>query len=160
MILINGNEIAISSYKDINIYLFDNVNNKSFNVIKTLKGHTSQVYDIKLMKNSQDLLVSSSNDKDVRLWSISSGSCQKIFRGHSSNYIPSIEILSDKIFVSMSTEIILWNFDTQVDSNNYVTKNIRSIKPDESGNTIYSLIMTENELIFAGDHDYIGLIKI
>ena len=64
-----------------------------------------------------------------------------------------IQILSEKIFVSASKEIIFWN----IDSNEI----IHSIKPDQSGNQISSLIKNDrNELIFAGMHDFIGLIKI
>ena len=151
MTLINVNELAVSSYKNINIYSFEN---KSFNIIKTLKGHTDWIVDIKLMNNnSNDLLVSSSLDKDCRLWSISQGNCLKIFEAHSSQ-IWSIYVLSEKIFVSGSAEIIFWNIDS--------TKFIRSIKPDDkSRNIINSMIKNnENQLIFAGGNDFIGLIKI
>ena len=39
--MINVNEFAVSSYKDIDIFSFEKVTNKSFNVIRTLKGHTN-----------------------------------------------------------------------------------------------------------------------
>ena len=81
-------EVAVSSHKNINIYSFDK---KSFNVIKTLKGHTDCVKDIKLM--SKDLLVSCSGDKFCRLWSILQENCLKIFKGHSDR-IWTIQILS------------------------------------------------------------------
>ena len=83
MTLINVNELATSSYKDINIYSFGNAINMSFNVIKILKGHTDRVTDIKLMNNSKDLLVSCSVDKDCRLWSISQENCLRVFNGNS-----------------------------------------------------------------------------
>ena len=82
MTMISVNELAVSSYKDINIYSFD-VTKKSFNVIKTLKGHTDWVNAIKLMIKNNDLLLICSNDKDCRLWSISHENCLMIFRGHS-----------------------------------------------------------------------------
>ena len=150
MTLINVNELAVSSHKDINIYSFED---KSFNIIKTLKGHTDWIYNIKLMKYSKDLLVSCSGDKDCRLWSISQENCLKIFKGHSDK-IWSMEILSDKIFVSVSREIIFWDIDN--------TEFIRSIKPDDQQKgTIAFLIKNDrNELVFAGSHDFIGLIKI
>ena len=150
MKLVSKNELAVSSHKDINIYYFDE---KSFNVIKTLKGHTDWVMDIKVMDNSKDLLVSCSHDKDCRLWSISQGNCLRVFKGHG-DQIWSMEILSEKIFVSASTEIIFWDIDN--------TEFIRSIKPDDQlGGMIYSLIKNDrHELIFAGQHDFIGLIKI
>ena len=152
MIMININELAASSYKDINIYSFDNATTKSFNVTKTLKGHTNWVNDIKLMNTSNDLLVSCSDDKDCRLWSISYESCLKIFKGNSNN-VSSIQILSEKIFVSGSAEIIFWNADR--------AEMINSIKPDQSGKIIHSLIKNnKNELIIAGQHDFIGLIKL
>ena len=152
MTFINVNQLALSSREDINIYSFDNTTKKSFNIIKTLKGHTHWVDDIKLMNNSNDLLVSCSDDKDCRLWSISKENCLKIFKGHS-NRIWSIQILSEKIFVSASVEIIFWNVDS--------IEAIHSIKPDQSGKMITSLMKNdENELIFAGCHDFIGLIRI
>ena len=76
MTLVNVNELAVSSYTDIDIYSFENVANKSFNFIKALKGHTDLVADIKLMNNNNnDLLISCSIDKDCRLWNISQGNC-------------------------------------------------------------------------------------
>ena len=151
MTLININELAVSSYKDINIYSFED---KSFNIIKTLKGHNDWVSNIKLMCNSKDLLVSCSFDKDCRLWSISEENCLKIFKGHSDKIWSSIEILSDKIFVSASVEIIFWDIDS--------TEFIQSIKPDDQpGKMVNSLLKNDrNELVFAGQHDFIGFIKI
>ena len=152
MTLISVNELAVSSYKNINIYSFDNVTNNSFFIIKKLKGHTDWVKDIKLMNKNNDLLVSCSGDKDVRLWGISQENCLKIFTGHSDT-IWSILILSEKIFVSAGKELIFWD----IDSNEV----IHSIKLDQSETTICSLIKNgSNDLLFAGGHDFIGLIKI
>ena len=98
------------------------------------------------------MLVSCSKDKDCRLWSILHENCLKIFKGHT-NQIWSIQILSEKIFVSVSAEVIFWN----VDSN----EAINSIRPDQSVNIIHSLIKNDrNELVFAGMHDFIGFIQI
>ena len=152
MTLINVNELAVSSYKDINICSFDNITNKSFNVIKTLIGHNNWVNDIKLLNNSKDLLISCSDDRDCRLWNISQGNCLRVFQGHS-RCIASIQILSEKIFVSASVEIIFWNIDS--------SEAIHSIQPDQSGKIINSLMKNDkNELVFAGSNDFIGLIKI
>ena len=53
--------------------------------------------------------------------------------------------------IMKSDEIIFWDINS--------TKSIHSIKPDQSGNMISSLIITENELIFAGGHAFIGFIQ-
>ena len=152
MMLIDSNELAVSSYKDINIYSFDNIAKKSFYIIKVLKGHTDWILDIKLMKNSKDLLVSCSGDKHCRLWSIRQNDCLKIFKGHS-NWIQSMQILSEKIFVSASSEIIFWNI--------YGNEFIHCIKQDHTKNLIFALVKNDiNELICAGGHDFIGFIKI
>ena len=82
MILINANELIVSIDKDIKIYSFDKIANKSFNV--TLKGHTNLVSYIKLMNNSKHLLVSCTFNKDCTLWSISRKSCLKVFKRYSS----------------------------------------------------------------------------
>ena len=64
-----------------------------------------------------------------------------------------MQILSEKIFVSVSAEILFWNIDN--------TEAIHSIKPDQSGEIILSLLKNNiNELVFAGEHDFIGLIKL
>ena len=152
MTLISINQLGVSSDKDINIYLFTSFTNRNFNIIKTLKGHSDLIKDIKLMNNSKDLLISCSNDKDCRLWSISQGNCLKIFKGHSGR-INSILLLSEKIFASASAEIIFWNIES--------TEFTRSIKIDQSENRITSLIKNgNNQLVFAGQHDFIGMIKI
>ena len=152
MILVNLNELAVSSRININIYSFDNAAKKSFYIIKILKGHNDWVVDIKLMKNSNDLLVSCSGDRDCRLWSISQENCLRVFKGHISK-INSIQMLSEKIFVSASAEIIFWNIES--------SEAIHVIKLDQSGKMINSLMKNdENELFFAGQHDFIGLIKI
>ena len=152
MALINSNKLAISSYTDINIYLFDDITNKSFKIIKILRGHTDWIGEIKLMNNNNDMLVSCSDDKYCMLWSISQGKCLRVFKGHS-NIIYSIQILSDKIFASASAEIIFWNVDSPEIN--------RFIRPDQSGKMIVSLIKNDSdELIFAGVHEFIGMIKI
>ena len=158
MALINMNQFAVSSNKDINVYSFDQIfTNKSYNVTKILKGHNDSITDIKIMHDS-NLLLSCSVDKDCRLWSISQENCLKIFKGHSDR-IFSMQILSDTIFVSAGAEIIFWNIES--------AEAINLIKPDGSitwmmsGRRIISLIKNNtNELVFAGGHNFIGLIKI
>ena len=62
-----------------------------------------------------------------------------------------MQILFNKIFVSVSTEIIFWNIDNN--------EAIHSIKPDQSGKRIFSIIKNHrNELVFAGQHNFIGII--
>ena len=100
------------------------------------------------MKNHKDLLVSCSDDKDCRLWSISRSSCLKKFKGHSYK-IWSILILSDKQFVSVSKEIKFWSIDED--------ENIKTITCD---NIISCLTKVEDEIIISGGINYIGTIKM
>ena len=149
MTLIGPNQLGVSSQNDINIYSF---NDKSFNVIKTLKGHTNWVYDIKLMKHSKNLLVSCSGDKDCRLWNISQGDCLKIFKGHTDTIL-SMQMLSETIFVSVAIEMIFWDIESP--------GIIRTMKPDQLGDVITTFMeSSENELVFAGGDNFIGLIKM
>ena len=104
------------------------------------------------MNNGKDLLISCSFDKDCRLWSISQENCLKIFKGNGS-ITWSMQVLSEKIFVSGSAKILFWNIDS--------SEAIHSIKLDQSKSTILSLLKNDkNELVFAGQHNFIGLIKI
>ena len=150
--LINSNQIAVSSFKDINIYLFDDLTKKNFIMVLTLKGHTDWVRGIDLVKNSKDLLVSCSWDKDCRLWSIARASCLQIFKGHT-NKVVSILVLSNKIFASAGTEIKFWDID-QVES-------IKTITPDDNGTLTISMIKdTEETIVFAGNHNYLGTLNM
>jgi WD40 repeat protein len=60
---------------DINIY---NINDG--NLVSSLKGHTSYVYD--LVQISNELLASSSWDKTVRIWNLTTNTCKFILTGH------------------------------------------------------------------------------
>ncbi len=60
---------------DINIY---NLNDG--NLVSSLKGHTSLVYD--LVQISADLLASSSYDETVRIWNLTTNTCKFILKGH------------------------------------------------------------------------------
>ena len=151
MTLIDSDILAVSSSNNINIYSFDKIINKSFDIIKILKGHNDSICDIKMMNNSKNLLLSCSCDKDCRLWDISQEYCLRIFRGHS-NRVNSLLILSEKIFASASAEIIFWHIDNP--------GIIHCIKPDQSGSRIATLLKTnESELVFAGMHNFIGWIR-
>jgi WD40 repeat protein len=60
---------------DINIY-----NISDGNLVSSLKGHTSYVFD--LVQISDELLASSSWDKTVRIWNLTTNTCKFILTGH------------------------------------------------------------------------------
>jgi len=48
-------------------------------LIRTLVGHTGHVYCLQF---TNDIICSGSEDGCVRIWSLTSGECTKIIRGH------------------------------------------------------------------------------
>jgi WD40 repeat protein len=88
---------------DINIY---NINDGNF--ISSLKGHTSVVYD--LVQISADLLASSSWDRTVRIWNLTTNTCKFILEGHTS-YVIGLKQITSNILASGSGDktIKLWN---------------------------------------------------
>jgi WD40 repeat protein len=88
---------------DINIY---NINDG--NLVSSLKGHTSWVYD--LVQISDELLASSSYDRTVRIWNLTTNTCKFILIGHTSS-VEGLKQITSNILASGSVErtIKLWN---------------------------------------------------
>jgi WD40 repeat protein len=104
-LLSNKIHLAVSvNYGDINIF---NINNGS--LVSSLKGHTSTVYELILINNS-DLLASSSLDYTVRIWNLTTNTCKFILTGHTS-YVYSIKEINSEILASASEDktIKMWN---------------------------------------------------
>ena len=73
MILTTNDELAVTSEYNINIYNLDNEK-----VIKTLTGHEGLVRDLLIYDTEKMILVSSSDDKTVRMWNWETGSSIKV----------------------------------------------------------------------------------
>jgi WD40 repeat protein len=91
---------------DINIY-----NKNDGNLVSSLKGHTSVVYD--LVQVSADLLASSSGDTTVRIWNLTTNTCKFILKGHTSS-VEGLKQITSSILASGSTDktIKLWDITT------------------------------------------------
>jgi WD40 repeat protein len=90
-------------YGDINIYNINDVN-----LVSSLKGHTSNVFD--LVQLSSDLLASSSGDRTVRIWNLTTNTCKFILTGHTLN-VYGLKQITPSILASGSQDktIKLWN---------------------------------------------------
>jgi WD40 repeat protein len=88
---------------DINIY---NINDG--NLVSSLKGHSSHVYD--LVQISADLLASSSVDKTVHIWNLTTNTCKFILTGHT-NWVVGLKQITPSILASGSWDrtIKLWD---------------------------------------------------
>ena len=88
---------------DINIY---NINDG--NLVSSLKGHTSYVYD--LVQISADLLASTSGDRRVRIWNLTTNTCKFNLTGHTDR-VNVLKQITSSILASGSWDatIKLWD---------------------------------------------------
>jgi WD40 repeat protein len=89
---------------DINIY---NINDG--NLVSSLKGHTSDVYD--LVQISADLLASSNNDQTVRIWNLTTNTCKFTLTGHTSS-VYGLKQITPSILASGSADSTIKLWDT------------------------------------------------
>jgi WD40 repeat protein len=89
---------------DINIY---NINDG--NLVSSLKGHTDYVRD--LIQLSADLLASSSDDKTVRIWSLTTNTCKFILTGHT-DWVFGLKQITPSILASGSRDATIKLWDT------------------------------------------------
>ncbi len=103
---INGKNI-ISASMDKTIKIWDA---KSAELIKTFKGHESDVVCISCSPNGKNI-ISGSLDKTVRLWNIKSGELLYVFEGHKEGVINVAYSPNGKYIASLSSDgiINIWN---------------------------------------------------
>jgi len=106
-VLNNNIHLAAGLYNgDINIY---NINDG--NLVSSLKGHTSPVWD--LVQLSAELLASSSEDETVRIWNLTTNTCKFILTGHDDD-VYGLKQITSNILASGSLDrtIKLWDITT------------------------------------------------
>jgi WD40 repeat protein len=92
---------------DINIY-----NISDGNLVSSLKGHTSAVYD--LVQISNELLASSGGyDRTVRIWNLTTNTCKFTLIGHT-DWVWGLKQITSSILASgsLDTTIKLWDITT------------------------------------------------
>jgi WD40 repeat protein len=101
--MLNTNiHLAAGLYKDITIY---NINDG--NLVSSLKGHTATVEDLVQLSG---VLASSSLDKTVRIWNLTTNTCKFILTGHN-NTVYGLKQITPSILASGSYDytIKLWD---------------------------------------------------
>ncbi len=103
--MLNTNiHLAAGLLPDINIY---NINDG--NLVSSLKGHISSVYD--LVQISADLLASSSGDRTVRIWNLTTNTCKFNLTGHTSE-VNGLKQITPSILASGSLDATIKLWDT------------------------------------------------
>ena len=149
MMLLNWNEIAISSCENINIYHFDKNFCSRYEIIKILKGHLTIVYDLKLVNDKKNLMLSSEYSY-IKLWSVHSGTCLRNFRENYGGF--AISLFTNRILMSIGKSIEFWDIYTGKHINSIPIKNIKLL-------FCYTHI-DQNTIIFAGISKNLLLVKI
>mmetsp|Transcript_27383 Transcript_27383/g.36608 ORF Transcript_27383/g.36608 Transcript_27383/m.36608 type:complete len:191 (-) Transcript_27383:823-1395(-) len=112
----NDKLLATSSQdKTINIWQASSLQLK-----KTLKGHTSGIWDIQFAPTEQ-LLVSASGDKLCKVWNIGTGECLATLQGHSAALVKAAWLNAGLQVATASVDGIVkvWNFRKQQCQNTF-----------------------------------------
>lgn len=101
----NGSYLACGLSNNFKILIFNITNGY---LVSTLQGHSRQVFDLCLISN--ELMASSSEDKTIRIWDLTTKETKYILNGHTSN-VNGMKLISSDILMSGSsdTTIKLWN---------------------------------------------------
>ncbi len=123
---------------DINIY---NINDG--NLVSSLKGHTSYVWD--LVQISADLLASSSDDKTVRIWDLTTNKCKFILTGHTWG-VYGLKQITSNILASGSDDdtIKLWDL---------ISGQLIRTLTGHTGPIWYSVDLLNSQTLVSGSHD-------
>lgn len=115
--------------------------------ITTLEGHTSRVNALVLLPNGR--LLSAASDHSARLWDLTTGLCEQIYRGHK-DYVRAVAPLPNSRLATTSrdTTLAIWN---------QTTGTMLQQLPIKS-NVAYSLCYLPVGILATGDCD--GRIKL
>ena len=107
MTLLNNEQMAIGSEKDIQVYNID-----EGKIAKTLSGHTSLLRDLLLLEDGTTL-ISGSDDRSIKLWNLSNYSLVRTLTGHNHS-ANKLHLFSTGILVSASDDysIKFWKLET------------------------------------------------
>jgi len=130
---------------DVNIYsIIDG------SLVASLKGHSSNVYDL-LQVNNSNLLISSSQDKSIKVWDTAAQTCKFTLYGHIDS-VRGLKMIGQEILSSGSGDgtIKLWNLTSALE--------IRTLY-GHTGAIYYSLDLMNNgqTLVSGGDDKTIKL---
>ena len=91
----------------ISIYNID-----SGSLITNYQGHNGSISDLELISNS-NFLASSSYDKTVRIWDVTTNTCKYVLKGHTDG-VTALKQISSDMFASVSWDqtIKFWNITT------------------------------------------------
>jgi len=108
--LIEEDTFAAGSHSDINIYKLI----QSIDVVfqKKLVDHGGDVNSMQVTSN-KEILISVSDDKTSKAWSVASGECLRTFSGH--NYgVQGLVLLSERLLATSGGEIKFWSLNSDV----------------------------------------------
>jgi len=136
--LIDDNNLAVGSVKDINIYKLTQPVDLIFE--KKLKGHTKDICVLQVI-NNKEILISGSEDNTCKSWSIATGECLHTFTGHTSP-VRGLVVLSETLFATSDADIRLWSL-----------KSNTCLKSIKTGGVGYYLGITKDLRLFSCNSD-------
>ncbi|XP_042222075.1 WD repeat-containing protein 86-like [Homarus americanus] len=146
-------DYIISSAKDktAKIWIFDTDDleegEEEKACIRTFKGHLKTVHPLIYIpsdpeKGEEELVITGSTDHTARLWSIDSGSCLQVYKGHTGSIMTMATDLDARILFTGSTDSTIRSWDI---------RSSRLLKIFSGHTTPIMCLSVVNKLMYTGD---------
>ena len=117
-------------------------------LLKTMPGHQHRVHSLQLKNN---LVVSGSDDKTVKIWDIETGQCLSKLEGHN-HWITSVRFDTTRIVsASWDKTIKIWDLEAALDTNN--ASDAVCIKTLEKHKNLVRCFQFDETQIISGSND-------
>jgi len=142
-------------------------------MVREFKGHENYVTSVCLIREKKyrdedqtwwtlEYLITGSDDKTARMWSLETGNCLHVFKGHE-NYVTSVcTTLNGKYLITGSSDktAIMWSLEHLALKNSHVKSHrhlfgrmVREFQHESSVNSVCTILHGDKEYLITGSDD-------